>query len=65
MRSQTEMSPLVVILALFAGNTIGGLLGALIAIPIASAIQVLIRRLAVPAIREHSGVVEEEEEVPG
>ncbi len=65
MRSQTEMSPLVVILALFAGNTIGGLLGALIAIPIASAIQVLIRRLAVPAIREHSGVVEEEEEAPG
>ncbi len=65
MRSQTEMSPLIVILALFAGNTIGGLLGALIAIPIASAIQVFIRRLVVPAIREHSGVAAEQVEPTG
>lgn len=50
-RRQTDISALLVILALVAGDTIGGLLGALIAIPVASAIQVIFVRLLVPAIR--------------
>ncbi len=55
MRSQTEISPLVAILALYTGSAIGGLLGALIAIPVASAIQVVSRELVVPAVRRWTG----------
>ena len=51
MRSQTEISPLLVILALFAGDLIGGLLGALIAIPVVSAIQVLVVEILIPRLR--------------
>lgn len=55
MRGQTEMLPLLTILALFAGGTIGGLLGALVAIPIAAALQVLVQRVIAPAIRRRTG----------
>lgn len=54
MRSQTDTSPLLVILALLGGNTIGGLLGALIAIPVVSAFQVLILEIAVPKLRRRA-----------
>jgi predicted PurR-regulated permease PerM len=58
MRSQTEISPLLVIIAIFAGGTIGGLLGALIAIPVVSALQVLIMELVVPELRRRLGAEE-------
>lgn len=58
MRSQTEISPLLVIIALFAGGTIGGLLGALIAIPVVSALQVLVVELVVPEVRRRLGAGE-------
>ncbi len=58
MRSQTEISPLLVIIALFAGGTIGGLLGALIAIPLVSALQVLVVELIVPEVRRRLGAAE-------
>lgn len=55
MRSQTDVSPLLSILAIFAGGAIGGLLGALIAIPIAAALRVLVRQVLAPAIRRQTG----------
>jgi predicted PurR-regulated permease PerM len=58
MRSQTEISPLLVIIALFAGGTIGGLLGALIAIPVVAALQVLVVELVVPEVRRRLGAGE-------
>lgn len=61
MRRQTDLSPLLVILALIAGNTIGGLLGALIAIPIVSVIQVITIRILVPAIRRQVGTFSTDE----
>jgi predicted PurR-regulated permease PerM len=55
MRSQTDVSPLLSILAIFAGGAMGGLLGALIAIPIAAALRVLVRQVLAPAIRRQTG----------
>lgn len=55
MRTQTDVSPLLTILALFAGGAIGGLLGALIAIPIAAALRVLVLEVIAPAIRRQTG----------
>jgi predicted PurR-regulated permease PerM len=52
MGRQTEISPLLAILALYAGAAVGGLLGALIAIPVASAAQVLVRELFFPIMRQ-------------
>lgn len=58
MRSQAEVSPLLSILAVLSGAAIGGLLGALIAIPLVSAISVLVRMVIAPAIRSANGVKE-------
>jgi predicted PurR-regulated permease PerM len=55
MRSQTDISRLLSILAVFAGGAIGGLLGALIAIPITAALRVLVLLVIAPAIRRQTG----------
>ena len=55
MHSQTDISPLLAVLAIFAGGTLGGLIGAFIAIPLASALQVLVRDVVAPAVRRHIG----------
>jgi predicted PurR-regulated permease PerM len=55
MRSQTSISPLTTILALFAGGAVGGLIGALVAIPIAAALRVFIQKVVAPAIRGRTG----------
>jgi predicted PurR-regulated permease PerM len=55
MKSQTEASPLLVILALVAGHSVGGLLGALVAIPLAASLRVLVTRVIAPGIRRWSG----------
>lgn len=60
MRSQTEISPLLAIFSIVAGAAIGGLLGAVIAIPTASVITVLVRRVIAPALRRANGVGAEE-----
>ncbi len=54
MRSQTHVSQIVVIFALAAGAAIGGILWALVAIPLAGAIRVLIIRVIAPWLREWS-----------
>lgn len=55
MKSQTSMSPLLTVLALFVGGTAGGFLGALLAIPLAAALRVFALRVVAPAIRRHTG----------
>ena len=53
--TQTNVSPLIAILALFAAGAVGEFLGALIAIPIAAALRVLFQQMLAPAIRERTG----------
>lgn len=58
MRSQAGVPPLLSLFALLGGSTLGGILGALIAIPIAGALRVLVVRVFAPAEREWSGADE-------
>jgi len=58
MRTQTDVSPTVTILALFAGGVLGGLLGALVAIPVAAAMHVLVLEVIAPAIRRRTGALD-------
>lgn len=51
MRSQTDVPQLLVLFALLAGGTLGGILGALVAIPLSGAVRVLVLRALAPAIR--------------
>jgi predicted PurR-regulated permease PerM len=55
MRTQTEISPLLVLLALSGGLTIGGIFGALIAIPLTAALRVVFVEQVFPAIRHRTG----------
>jgi predicted PurR-regulated permease PerM len=48
MNHTAHIPPLLSILALFAGGMIGGLLGAVVAIPLAGALKVLITSVAAP-----------------
>ncbi len=58
MRSQTDISPVLSIVALLAGAEIGGLLGAAVSLPIAAALTVLVREVIAPAIRQQTGARE-------
>ena len=53
--SQSEIPPLLIIVGLLAGGTVGGVLGALVAIPLAGALRVVALRVAAPAIRRRTG----------
>jgi putative heme transporter len=55
MKTQTEISPLMALLAIVAGASLGGLLGALVAIPVASALMVFVKRVLAPEIRKKTG----------
>ncbi|SRR5581483_836247 len=55
MSKQTHTSQALVIFALLAGAAVGGLLGALVAIPVAGALQVFTVEVLAPAIRRRSG----------
>ena len=55
MSKQTEMSPLLVLIALLIGGALGGILAALVAIPVAGAVRVLIVRVVAPAVRRWTG----------
>lgn len=56
-KSQTEISPLLVIFALVCGAASGGLLGVLVSIPVAAAVKVLVDAFVAPAIRRRTGAV--------
>ncbi|MEJ2708298.1 MAG: AI-2E family transporter [Anaerolineales bacterium] len=55
MRGQTDISPLMVIIALTAGYAVGGIFGAIVAIPLTAALRVLFLYLVVPEIRRRTG----------
>lgn len=55
MHPQTCISPLATLVALFAGLSVGGVLGALVAIPLYAGIRVLVIEIIFPAIRRQSG----------
>ncbi|HZD55834.1 MAG TPA: AI-2E family transporter [Anaerolineales bacterium] len=55
MRSQTDISPLLVILALISGYTVGGVIGALTAIPMVAALKVVVLEVIAPAVRSRTG----------
>jgi predicted PurR-regulated permease PerM len=55
MRTQADISPLLTVLALFIGGAIGGLLGALVAIPLAAALRVFVLEVIAPAVRNWTG----------
>lgn len=52
MQRQADIHPLLGVFAVFAGGSIGGILGALIAVPTAGAIQVLVTDVLAPAVRD-------------
>ena len=62
MRTQSDIPPLLVLFALAAGGAIGGILGALVAIPLAGAIQVLVVRVLAPSVRRWTGAPDPDEE---
>ena len=55
MHKQADIPPLLAIFSLFVGGTVAGILGALVAIPLAGAIKVIVVRVIAPAIRQWSG----------
>ncbi len=55
MRQQADVPPLLSLFALLAGSALGGLLGAIIAIPLAGALRVLVVQVLAPAERAWSG----------
>lgn len=58
MRQQAEIPPLLVLLAIFWGGSVGGILGALVAIPLSGALRVIFIRIVAPAIRRWTGAIE-------
>jgi predicted PurR-regulated permease PerM len=61
--NQSEIPPLLIILGLLAGGAVGGVLGALVAIPLAGALRIVILRVVAPAIRRRTGGIERSPEV--
>ena len=57
--SQSEIPPLLIIVGLLAVGTVGGVLGALVAIPLAGALRVVIVRVVAPAVRRRTGGAEQ------
>jgi predicted PurR-regulated permease PerM len=57
-RHQAHVPPLLALFAIFAGAELGGILGALVAIPIAGALKVLAVRVAAPAVRRWTGATD-------
>lgn len=55
LRAQSNMSPLLITASVFAGAWVAGIIGALVAIPLAGALQVIVVRVAAPAVRRWSG----------
>ena len=63
--NQSEIPPLLIILGLLAGGAVGGVLGALVAIPLAGALRIIILRVVAPAIRRRTGGIERSPEGRG
>ncbi len=51
LRHAVDLSPVIILLAIVAGGTLAGVLGALIAVPLVAALQVLVREVVLPLRR--------------
>lgn len=60
MHPHTCISPLMTLFAIFAGWTVGGVLGALIAVPLAAALRVLFVELLLPAVQRRTSAESQE-----
>lgn len=60
MSKQADVPPLLVLLTIFGGGGVGGVLGTLIAIPLTGALRVFTLRVIAPAIRRWTGAVDNE-----
>lgn len=58
MSNQADVPPLLTLAAITAGGTIGGILGAVIAIPFAGVIKVVVSQIAAPGIRRWTGATQ-------
>jgi predicted PurR-regulated permease PerM len=58
MHYQADVPPLLVLLAVFGGESVGGILGALVAIPLAGALRIFVIRVVAPAIRRWTGAID-------
>jgi predicted PurR-regulated permease PerM len=59
MEHQVGLNPLLVMIALIAGGTLNGMVGALLAVPIAGALQVIVRHLLIdPTLKSNAPQVE-------
>ncbi len=56
--NQSDIPPLLIILGLLAGGAVGGVLGALVAIPLAGALRIVVLRVVMPAVRRRTGGIE-------
>lgn len=65
MHQQAKISPLLVLFVVAAGYTVGGFVGALVAIPIAAILRVLVVQVIAPTIRNWTGAPEPEPEAAG
>ena len=54
MYRQAKVSPLLVIISLYIGGTLGGILGAFVAIPLSAALRVIAVRVIAPSIRQRT-----------
>lgn len=59
MKNQADIPPLLVIISVSFGGAIAGIVGAIIAIPAAGALRVIVLRVIAPAIRRWSGAESE------
>jgi predicted PurR-regulated permease PerM len=59
MHSQTRLSPLLALLSVFIGGALGGLLGAVVAIPLTAALRVIVVEVVAPFIRRWTGAPRE------
>lgn len=55
MKGQAHISPLLSLMAVFTGGAVGGILGALVAVPLAAALQAFVQVVGAPAIRRLTG----------
>jgi len=55
MRREADVSPLLVLIAVYVGGTLGGLIWALASIPLAAALTVFFKQVVAPAVRRSTG----------
>ena len=58
MKNQAEVPQFLVPLAILAGGAVGGILGALISLPVVAVLRVFLLRVVAPFIRQQTGAVE-------